>query len=133
MSKARKRAPDDRRAPSNVRRRRRKFAILLGVGSIVALGSGAFLYFHPGGTVAVAQRQEYAPYQGPLLKFPAKVMQADEQVREVYQFAATHPEVLHYMPCYCGCWRQGHRDNYDCFIDEIKGDGTVDIDDMGFT
>ena len=26
-------------------------------------------------------------------------------VRTVYEFAARHPEVLHYVPCFCGCER----------------------------
>lgn len=34
----------------------------------------------------------------------------------VYQFAARHPEVLAYVPCFCGCEHAGHRGNEDCFI-----------------
>src|SRR5476649_1634520 len=37
-------------------------------------------------------------------------------VRTVYEFAARHPEVLHYVPCFCGCERGGHKDNEDCFV-----------------
>src|SRR2546423_4550252 len=37
-------------------------------------------------------------------------------VRAAYQFAAEHPEVLSYVPCYCGCERSGHRGNDDCFV-----------------
>ncbi len=39
-----------------------------------------------------------------------------EVVRAVYKFAAEHPEVLAYTPCYCGCEREGHRGNDDCFV-----------------
>ena len=39
-----------------------------------------------------------------------------EVVRAVYKFAAEHPEVLGYVPCYCGCEREGHRGNDDCFV-----------------
>ena len=38
-----------------------------------------------------------------------------EIVRSVFQFAAEHPEVLSYVPCYCGCESQGHRGSEDCF------------------
>jgi len=39
-----------------------------------------------------------------------------EVVRAVYKFAAEHPEILGYVPCYCGCEREGHRGNDDCFV-----------------
>jgi len=45
---------------------------------------------------------------------PARPM---EVVRATYEFAARHPEVLQYVPCYCGCDRSaGHRGNHDCFV-----------------
>ncbi len=44
---------------------------------------------------------------------PARPM---DVVRSTYQFAAEHPEVLSYVPCYCGCERSGHRGNEDCFV-----------------
>src|SRR3954471_11856204 len=50
-----------------------------------------------------------------------------ETVRAVYQFAAEHPEILSYVPCFCGCERGGHRGNEDCFVAERdeKGDVTA--------
>jgi len=39
-----------------------------------------------------------------------------ETVRAVFQFAALHPEVLHHIPCFCGCQEMGHRHNDDCFV-----------------
>ena len=39
-----------------------------------------------------------------------------EMVRAAYEFAARHPEVLRYSPCFCGCERGGHRGNEDCFV-----------------
>jgi Protein of unknown function with PCYCGC motif len=49
-----------------------------------------------------------------------------EVVRAVYQFAAEHPEVLGYTPCYCGCEREaGHRGNDDCFVAERNTNGDV--------
>jgi len=46
-------------------------------------------------------------------------------VREVYEFAARHPEVLQYVPCYCGCERVGHNGNHDCFVKSRAANGTV--------
>jgi hypothetical protein len=48
-------------------------------------------------------------------------------VRDAYLFAAEHPEILSYVPCFCGCERGGHKGNHDCFVaarDE-KGDVTA--------
>ena len=43
-------------------------------------------------------------------------VRAPEIVRAAYEFAARHPEVLNYIPCFCGCERRGHRGNTDCFV-----------------
>lgn len=43
--------------------------------------------------------------------------------RAAYAFAARHPEVLRHMPCYCGCERNGHGNNEDCFIERRYADG----------
>jgi len=37
-------------------------------------------------------------------------------VKAAYEFAARHPEVIRYMPCFCGCERGGHQSNESCFI-----------------
>ena len=59
--------------------------------------------------------QPYAPPRPP------------EVVRAAYVFAAEHPEVLSYVPCFCGCERGGHRGNHDCFVAarDDKGDVTA--------
>ena len=79
-----------------------------------------------------AQRNEYVPLRGPL-RFPPSVDGATPAVQELYAFAARRPDVLRYLPCFCGCTNAGHRSNYDCFIDEVRSDGAVVIDEMGFT
>jgi uncharacterized protein with PCYCGC motif len=78
-----------------------------------------------------AERMEYAPVAGPLT-FPARVATASPELRALYEFAARRPDVLHYVPCFCGCGGV-HKSSYDCFIDEVGPDGTVLIDDMSFT
>jgi hypothetical protein len=42
-----------------------------------------------------------------------------------YEFAALHPEVLKYVPCYCGCERSGHQHNESCFIASRDPEGRV--------
>ena len=62
---------------------------------------------------------------------PARPM---DVVRAAYKFAAEHPEVLSYVPCYCGCERAGHRGNEDCFVTrrDAKGD-VVEWEPHGMT
>jgi hypothetical protein len=60
-----------------------------------------------------------------VLPRPALVVQA------VYEFAARHPEVLRYMPCFCGCEHLGHRSNHDCFVAQRDRDGRVTWDVHG--
>lgn len=72
------------------------------------------------------------------IEFPAGLETADPEIVEAYVFAAKHPEVLEYMPCYCGCEhpRTAHKSNYDCFVDIIDRTGDlprVFPDPMGFS
>lgn len=48
-----------------------------------------------------------------------------EAVKEAYVFAAQHPEVVRYVPCFCGCERQGHRSNLDCFVASRAANGEI--------
>ena len=42
----------------------------------------------------------------------------DPQVAAAYQIARAIPEVLEFLPCYCGCYQSaGHRNNLDCYVD----------------
>ncbi|MDW0114262.1 PCYCGC motif-containing (lipo)protein [Sporosarcina saromensis] len=55
-----------------------------------------------------------------------------EDMQLVYQVAASASDVLTYMPCYCGCGESaGHGSNLNCFVDEIREDGSVVWDDHG--
>src|SRR5687767_12998049 len=48
-----------------------------------------------------------------------------EVIAAAYQFAAEHPEILSYVPCFCGCERAGHGGNHDCFVKERAENGDV--------
>ena len=48
---------------------------------------------------------------------PSFITGASGDVQTAYRFAFEHPDVLVWMPCYCGCGGQaGHRHNRDCFV-----------------
>jgi hypothetical protein len=52
----------------------------------------------------------------PLPKVQFASARPEPLTRAAYEFAARHPEVLRHMPCFCGCERNGHRNNEDCFV-----------------
>jgi hypothetical protein len=58
-------------------------------------------------------------HQGDLPPLPmtafSGIRPADVQ-GDVHEFAARHPEVLDYVPCFCGCENGGHQGNTDCFV-----------------
>ena len=47
---------------------------------------------------------------------PRLLPRPPEVIRATYKFAAEHPEVLNYVPCFCGCDKSGHRSSEDCFV-----------------
>jgi hypothetical protein len=68
---------------------------------------------HPQPNLPPLPFQAYAPPR------PPDVVRAD------YVFAAEHPEILSYVPCFCGCERAGHRGNEDCFVARRDDRGDV--------
>jgi len=61
----------------------------------------------------------------PLPKVPYEPARPMAVVQQVYEFAARHPEVLQYVPCYCGCERNGHGGNHDCFVKGRAANGRI--------
>ena len=133
-------------APPTPPENARSFTTLLAVAAVVVLVIGVFVYSRGGGSgtdttqappVAAAPavvdppvNARYGPHKQdnlPPLPFeygpPARPA---EVVKAVYEFAAEHPEVLGYTPCYCGCEREaGHKGNDDCFVAERNSKGDV--------
>ncbi|OXS57917.1 hypothetical protein B1A99_14855 [Cohnella sp. CIP 111063] len=55
-----------------------------------------------------------------------------DAVRLAYQIAGALDDTLQWIPCYCGCGGSaGHKSNLNCFIHEVREDGTVEWDDHG--
>lgn len=90
----------------------------------------------PAATIPAAQQSTEAPPAvalkphpqrnlPPLPLIPTPPARPIEVVRAVYRFAAEHPEVLSYVPCYCGCEREGHRGSEDCFVTQRDAAGDV--------
>ena len=77
------------------------------------------------------QSKSTASSQGnlPVLHLPAidprLLPRPPEVIQAVYRYAAEHPEVLRYVPCFCGCNEIGHRSSEDCFVKSRSKNGTV--------
>ncbi|MEP7309237.1 MAG: PCYCGC motif-containing (lipo)protein [Acidobacteriota bacterium] len=77
----------------------------------------------PAPAVALAPhpQKDYPP-----LELPAYPLgRSPEVITAAYRFAAEHPEVLTYVPCFCGCERSGHKGNEDCFVKSRAANGDV--------
>lgn len=79
----------------------------------------------PEGVASAAGSDATGAALPPLPSVPYPLPRPPEVVQAVYHFAAQHPEVMSYVPCYCGCERSGHRDNEDCFVSSRDADGRV--------
>jgi hypothetical protein len=47
---------------------------------------------------------------------PAFVASAAQRTQAAYAFSLARPDLLRFLPCYCGCVAMEHRSNLDCFI-----------------
>ncbi|MES1256368.1 MAG: PCYCGC motif-containing (lipo)protein [Acidobacteriota bacterium] len=119
--------------------RRSPILLVGGLFVLAALAGGAF-YLRSGASAdAQAANALDAPARPPIpadlkphaqanlppLEFPGYEMpRPAATVSAAYKFAAEHPEVLSYVPCFCGCEHSGHRGNEDCFVKsrDVNGD-----------
>ncbi len=122
MSERRRR--ENRRGPGGPRVSRRGFLVTAGVAVAGAAG-GVFLWWPGGG--GVSQAYTLAPESA----LAPNLRSAPPNVREAYRFAMNNLNVLRQVPCYCGCGDQ-HNSNADCYVKEVKTDGTVVFDFMSY-
>jgi hypothetical protein len=65
--------------------------------------------------------------------WPAFVTRAGPDVQQLYEFQIQNGELMRYMPCFCGCGRDGHHNNPDCYVKAVNPDGSVVFDSMAPT
>jgi hypothetical protein len=69
------------------------------------------------------------PLQGlkmaPMSGMSDDVKAATAPIQQAYQFAAANPDLMQHIPCYCGCVADGHKNNYDCYISEVRPSGEI--------
>ena len=79
----------------------------------------------PQATIPVVPMKPAPPGPLPPVPFEQFLARPVAVVQSVYEFAARHPEVLQYVPCYCGCENLGHKGNHECFVKRRAADGRV--------
>ena len=62
---------------------------------------------------------------------PAYVQALPDAWRAAYLFALERPDVLQWVPCYCGCGGMGHGSNLDCFFKGRAQAGTFVYEEHG--
>ena len=102
----------------------------VGIALCAALAAAASVAWAQGRSTAASPG-----YRGPLPPIPSSPYAAapPDILRAVYEFAARRPDVMRYVPCFCGCERNGHKDNEDCFVARRDPDGRPHWDAHGLT
>ena len=78
----------------------------------------------PAGTSFTSEELEDLPL--PRLPYMGQTAGPPELMEQAYIFAAKNPDVLDYVPCYCGCGQtDGHVGNTDCFVESRAPNGQV--------
>ncbi len=68
------------------------------------------------------------------IALPDWVREKSRSVQAAYVYAVERPDVLSWMPCYCGCGDSvGHLHNEDCFVGQRLPDGRIAFDNHGVT
>ncbi|MCL4552183.1 MAG: hypothetical protein M1305_01310 [Candidatus Marsarchaeota archaeon] len=65
-------------------------------------------------------------------KWPQFLQNASPELQQVYRLAVERKDSITVIPCYCGCGSQfGHRSLEDCYIREVRPDGSIVYDAHG--
>ena len=94
-----------------------------------ALASSTATAASAGGPASAAPRFDSEDLEGlpmPPLPYVPQTAGPADLMRQAYVFAARNPDVLDYVPCYCGCGQtDGHVGNTDCFVESRAPNGAV--------
>ena len=108
---------------------RRRFRVWLLAGAILVMaGVASAIFLWPGRSATSGRAYALAPESA----LPGNLQQAPPTVREAYRFAIANRETLRQIPCYCGCGKDGHKNNADCYVKEVKPDGSIVFDPMSY-
>ena len=104
--------------------------VMFGVWSVQASGQAAPAKKTAPAAAAAPAAKPVGPVKQaklPPLPFGPKdpLPRPNQVVAAVFVFAAEHPEILNYVPCFCGCDHMGHKGNTDCFVKSRAANGRI--------
>jgi hypothetical protein len=56
---------------------------------------------------------------------PAYVSHSGHETESAYAFAVARPDIVEWMPCYCGCASLDHRSNLECFLERRQAGAPI--------
>lgn len=105
------------------------FSILAAI-SLAACGSKSSP--EPSAHAGAHQHGDIQETTASVTTMPSFLKTQPERTLLIYQIAGYSVDQLKWIPCYCGCGEEaGHKSNLNCFIQEVKPDGSVVWDDHG--
>jgi hypothetical protein len=112
-------------------RRHRAAAIVIAVvaaGLVIAVGLTVLFAARGSGDDGATGAQS----QDTSGALPEYVLAGPERVALAYQFALDRPDVMLWIPCYCGCGgHSGHRNARDCFVKAESSSDNIRFDEHG--
>jgi hypothetical protein len=103
---------------------------VLAAGAVVVAGLALVWLTSHGGSSTPAEVQNQQPADDNAL--PPFILNAAEPVAVAYKFALDRPDIMMWMPCYCGCGgHSGHKNARDCFVNPGSTSGDVQFDQHG--
>lgn len=105
------------------RSRRYRFALLPAVALLTAAAAVACGGSRNEPAAPVVAGPSYSGELPPLPRVQYASARPEPLIRTAYEFAGRHPDVLKHMPCFCGCERNKHGHNGDCFVAGRDADG----------
>ena len=117
------------KAKRGKQKRKRYSWVNLVLAGLVVAGLGAALFLSgDGGSSGVSPQITFSGDRFETVsagELPAFAKGAGLKTQETYRYAAAHPDVLQYIPCFCGCRNSGHRHNGNCYVQERYDDGRI--------
>jgi len=95
------------------------FALLLVSGPAFAACTGAHATTPDAGSAAALPTMHGdMPMDGASVAWTGRpaYVRANATTEAAYAFAIQHPQIVGWMPCYCGCEAMGHGSNLDCYF-----------------
>ena len=113
---------DSRRRARAITRR----GLLYGAGATAVVAVAAWqMWPAASGTAAPVTMDAIGDQVQTLPKGQLPVFAGAGEIQGLYRYAVEHGDELQYIPCFCGCYRFGHRSNRDCYVKAFNADGRL--------